>query len=117
MRGDGTPDATGYRNCGIGELPAAGQGESRIQRLTEGSPLLTKILDDLASLRMTDLDQLVAEVTTLPFDNQRREVPAEVLPKALIGEAVTVEFQPPQQPSWPVDGHLTVNYGIVSDLV
>jgi len=30
--------------------------ESRVHGLAEGTPFLAKILDDLASLRMTDLD-------------------------------------------------------------
>jgi len=34
---------------------------------------------------VTNLRQFVLEVASLPFDNQRRELPAEVLPQSLVG--------------------------------
>src|SRR5258708_19256167 len=66
---------------------------SRVNRLAERPPLLAEILDDLACLRMADLDELVIEVAALPLHDDRGEAPAEIATKAFVGETVAVEFQ------------------------
>src|ERR1700728_13851 len=66
---------------------------------------------------MTHFNQLIAEVATLPFDDQRCEIPAKVLTQAFIGEAIAIEFEPPQQAAWSVNGRRVVDDGVVSDLV
>jgi len=53
---------------------------SRVHGLAERPPLLPEVLDDLAGLRVTHLDKVVAEVTVLPFGDGGRERPTEVFP-------------------------------------
>jgi hypothetical protein len=66
---------------------------------------------------MADLDKFIIEVAALPLDDDRGEGPAEISAKALIGEAVAIEFQSTQEPIWLIDRGFVVDYGIKSDLV
>jgi hypothetical protein len=66
-------------------------------------PALAKVPDDPFGLFVTDLDEFVSKVAVLPLDDRRGECPTEVLPQALVGEPVAVEFQPAYQPVRIVD--------------
>src|SRR5216683_4616546 len=97
--------------------PLAGSMASGVDRLAVRAPSRPEILDDLASLLVAHLDKLIIEGPVLPFGNHRAEIPAEVLPESLIGEAISIKLQPPDKPVWIIDRPVPADDRVECDLV
>src|ERR1700760_2285541 len=69
------------RPCAATRWPAPGPRH-------RSGPAAPEVLDDLVSLLVTDLDQLLPQVAALPLDNGRRELPAEVSAQSFVGITV-----------------------------
>jgi hypothetical protein len=63
---------------------------------------------------MANLDKLLTEVASFPFNNDRGELPTKVSSQSLILCAV-VMLKAPREPGWVVDGPITPNDGKISD--
>src|ERR1700760_4788324 len=97
------------RPCAATRWPAPGPRH-------RSGPAAPEVLDDLVSLLVTDLDQLIVEVPGLPLHDDRRELPGEFARQSLIGWAGIV-VQPADQAEGTVHRAVVGDDRVIGDLV